>query len=320
MKKLKKLLRFLFMTLLLPLSSCKIQIYEYHNLFVVDYGGYIVNRYQICNRDYTYGLYKAGDQITFEIDYYSEMSVSLMINDEEYKPVYKNPWEIGYINYVMPDHDVNVHVLICGNPVDDPEYGTYKLEIIDKYNLIFDKPVERYGYFPAGTRFVFHCNPLTDVDLGMYVDNELYSLQYPMYLDGREVWEYEFIMPHKNVTIEFEIVSDLLMSYVVDWASEIKDENLLYMDVEEFYIGVAPDHERGLGKRVYNENSMITSWLNQTYVRPTEYFIEGGKGQKVKFVLKEDKEFALYILKGYLYYDSFYYAFVDELPSWITEF
>lgn len=85
----------------------------------------------------------------------------------------------------------------CAN--NRPE-GKYLLNVIDDKNLIIDKPIDKY--FDANAVLKFHCNPISDANLGMYVNEELVSIQNVVTVDDKYIWEYSFSMPKVDTTIK----------------------------------------------------------------------------------------------------------------------
>lgn len=83
--------------------------------------------------------------------------------------------------------------------------GTFKVNVIDPHNYIYDKRPDAQSYYVPGTEIVLHSYPLTDVDLAMYVDGEFYSIQTSIEKDDGYIWEYRFTMIPKAITLEFEI-------------------------------------------------------------------------------------------------------------------
>ena len=82
------------------------------------------------------------------------------------------------------------------------EHHIYKLTIIDEDNFIYDKPTETSC--ESDTKIVMHSRPIIDADLAMYINGEFHSIQNTIIVDDEYVWEYSFIMPERDTTIEFK--------------------------------------------------------------------------------------------------------------------
>ena len=82
------------------------------------------------------------------------------------------------------------------------EHHIYKLTIIDEDNFIYDKPAETSC--ESDTKIVMHSRPIMDADLAMYINGEFHSIQNTIIVNDEYVWEYSFIMPERDTTIEFK--------------------------------------------------------------------------------------------------------------------
>ena len=131
---------------------------------------------------------------------------SLSIDEEIYQPIYDEAWKNGYVKYVMPDHDVNVVSLINGYDGEKIKpTGTFKLTIIDDGNYIYDKPKDSESYFAPGNEIKLHSHVIMDAYLAMYVDGEYHSRQTNVETDQGTIWEFTFIMPIGEATLEFKV-------------------------------------------------------------------------------------------------------------------
>lgn len=103
------------------------------------------------------------------------------------------------------DNDNNNLCDTCGySMLKETPTGTFKLNIIDEQNYIYDKP-EKTTMFAPGTTILFHSLPIMDADLVMYVNDAYYSKQSIVEINDEYVWEYSFVMPINETTIKFEI-------------------------------------------------------------------------------------------------------------------
>lgn len=85
---------------------------EKHQLKIKDLNNIILNKDELCEPNESYGLFKAGEKIRFNILFFSGLSATLYIDGRTYEPKYPEAWEPGYIDYTMPEHDVSVVSLI----------------------------------------------------------------------------------------------------------------------------------------------------------------------------------------------------------------
>jgi hypothetical protein len=114
MKNIKKILCFLLFVLIIPLTGCDFSIDGKHKLNIKDLNNIILNIDEICESNQTYGLYREGDEITFEIKFFSGLSATLLVDGTVYRPTAVEAWEPEYIKYTMPDHDIDVASMING--------------------------------------------------------------------------------------------------------------------------------------------------------------------------------------------------------------
>lgn len=204
MKNIKKILCFLLLLLMTPLTGCDFSVDGKHKLNIKDLNNIILNIDEIRESNQTYGLYREGDEITFEIKFFSGLSATLLVDGTVYRPTAVEAWEPEYIKYTMPNHDVNVVSLINGYDGENiVPTGQFKLTIIDEHGCIYDKPEQQY--FTPFTEIKLHSYPIMDADLVMYVDGEFYSKQKDIETDDGYIWEYTFTMPIDEATLEFKV-------------------------------------------------------------------------------------------------------------------
>lgn len=156
MKNIKKILCFLLLLLMIPLTGCDFSNGGKHKLNIKDLNNIILNIDKICEPNQTYGLYKEDDEITFEIKFFSGVEASLSIDGTILRPTYDKAWESGYIKYTMLDHDVDVASMINGYVGDELklcetiEWGSKitdeSLDYIDVQRIYLGvAPENRYG-------------------------------------------------------------------------------------------------------------------------------------------------------------------------------
>jgi hypothetical protein len=96
MKNIKKILCFLLFVLIIPLTGCDFSIDGKHKLNIKDLNNIILNIDEICESNQTYGLYREGDEITFEIKFFSGLSATLLVDGTVYRPTAVEAWEPEY--------------------------------------------------------------------------------------------------------------------------------------------------------------------------------------------------------------------------------
>ena len=221
MESVKKIICASFVLLSLPLVACNPTTEEKSSsssqstipepailfkLDIQDFNDIILNKDELFSEENYGGLYKQGTKISFEIQFFSGVKASLLINGQEFTPTYPEDNESGYIDYIVPFGNVEVVSLVNGKIGDEIIASElYKLNIIDTHDFIYDKPEDEISYFASGAEIVLHSRPITDVDLAMYVDDVFYTKQTSVETSDGFVWEYRYTMPAKETTIEFKI-------------------------------------------------------------------------------------------------------------------
>ena len=143
--------------------------------------------------------YKEDEEIIVKLEYEDDVETFVYLNDEY----------IGYLNgrnyikFKMPKEHSTLKISYEYSGVIPT--GTYKLNIIDKNDYIMNKPKEYESHFAPNTELKFYAYPIMDADLALYVNGKFYSIQNTVLVDGKYVWEYSFIMPAEEVTIEFKV-------------------------------------------------------------------------------------------------------------------
>ncbi len=85
---------------------------EKHQLKIKDLNDIILNKDELCEPNESYGLFKAGEKVRFNISFLSGLSATLYIDGRTYEPKYPEAWKMGYIDYTMPEYDVSVVSLV----------------------------------------------------------------------------------------------------------------------------------------------------------------------------------------------------------------
>ena len=210
-----------------------------------------------------------------------------------------------------------------------PPTGTFKLNIIDDNNFIYDKPEERYSYFAPGTIIKLHSYPIMDADLYMYVDGELYSKQTSIETYEGCVREYSFTMPIGEATLLFSTNpfsphTHYSFADIFNWVSLLNENTLKAIEIEDGYIGVDPNNPNNAPIIRYSEkiediNYNLHVLENEPLVKVDNYEpVDGGWYRKVKYITFEGKEYILEISNGMVFWSDFssyeYFRF-DRTPT-----
>ncbi len=128
------------------LCACSENRVEEHRLNIKDLHDIILNKDALCLVNEPYGLYQKGEQITFEVAFFSELSATLDIDGEEYDPVSKDAWQSEYVFFTMPDRDVSVTSLLNGCVGDELKLASIFDwgSLISEENLDYADVKERY--------------------------------------------------------------------------------------------------------------------------------------------------------------------------------
>lgn len=123
------------------------------------------------------------------------------------------------------DNDNNNLCDACGySMLKETPTGTFKLNIIDEQNYIYDKP-EKTTMFAPGTTILFHSLPIMDADLVIYVNDAYFenkSLVYISYWTNSSV-EY-------NVT-KTEIIDEKVNVYLDVLSPYYQNEDYILMNI-----------------------------------------------------------------------------------------
>lgn len=196
--------------------------------------------------------------------------------------------------------------------------GQYELSIIDKGNDIIDELSSDEGMYTPGTKLEFYSHPIMDVDLAMYVNDEFYKIQDTVEIDGEYMWKYTFVMPGRDVVIEFKTIS---IEYT-DVRNALNIPNISINDIVEVRketgaIGVAPGSFTDISYSTDMEDkNMVLSLLEMSVYEDNTYSwqIDGGGYTCYSLVTDED-QYDIYISNGYIFIDDRHYKFVGDYIS-----
>lgn len=144
----------------------------------------------------SFGIYEEDDQVFF-ISHYSKYMYFDGI-DGTYRS--KNKMSSKFIDLLKMENKSETSYV--------ESIGTFRLNIIDMCNFIYDKPEEQYSYFTPGTVIKLHSLPVYEANLAMYVNDKFFINQFCIDTNEGYIWEYIFTMPIWDVTIEFKLESE----------------------------------------------------------------------------------------------------------------
>lgn len=197
----------------------------------------------------------------------------------------------------------------------DAEQGKYRLTVVDKENLLFYKPTRQY--FNASEQIVFRSHVLNDADLGMFWDGKLYQVQRSVQASSGYIWEFEFCMPDRDVTLEFDIVSYKSFKDMFPQSAGFTAQNTSRVRYEQSYIGVAPGSLKTI---VYSFDCDDLAFLTETVFNalvsaaPSYYGITGGYCVQYTFY-NGQQEFSFSVQNGNTYANGDYHRYVGSLPG-----
>lgn len=163
--------------------------------------------------DYTFNyIFEQNYSIT-QKDYemiYSDVNKEIPNNqggyyvfDGFYSDLDMNKDNIFSIGFIVDNNYTFYYTMIGGTATPPTPTGTFKLNIEDPNNYIYDKPNKENSYFYPGEIITLHSYPIMDADLAMYIDGEFYSIQTTILIDDNYIWEYTFEMKIQETTISF---------------------------------------------------------------------------------------------------------------------
>ncbi len=212
--------------------------------------------------------------------------------------------------FVVDNNYTFYYTFTGGNATPPISTGQFKLTIIDENNILIDMPTQ--GYVTPYTELVFRTYALCDADVCMYVDNELYSK------NGSNVGnylEFKFVMPIKDVVIEFKIETmkyDYLNNYY-PFIDSLDETNVNKVKLENSPIGVGPG---SLKEITYTSDKtdikelirMLNSPLNEL---SPESMIDGGSYKEFTFY-SGDNEYSFRFNNEIITINGKYYYLVNE--------
>ena len=256
--------------------------------------------------------YKEDEEVVVKLEYEDNVETFVYLNDEY----------IGYLNgrnhikFKMPKE--NSTLKISYEYLGIIPTGTYKLNIIDNNDYIMNKPKEYESHYAPGTEIILYAYPIMDADLAMYVNGKFNSIQNIALVDGKYIWEYRFVMPAGEVTLEFKIegiqyttIKDLLEIPLINSSDVVK------VRYEEGAIGVAPGAFKNIKYSTNLEDiDFVLSLLEfSVYDETNKDCIMDGGGYVKYSIFTKDNSYDIKISNDYIFVNNKYYKFMGECFS-----
>lgn len=202
------------------------------------------------------------------------------------------------------------------------EHHIYKLTIIDEDSFIYDKPAETSC--ESDTKIVMHSRPIIDADLAMYINGEFHSIQNTIIVNDETVWEYSFIMPERDTTIEFktQALEYFNVKTILDIPS-LKREDILRITVNSVNLSNTPNPKPIPGSlRVvfssadYEDITYMLGFLNANVVEDRSDNWQDDTGSCEKYsIYTIDKKYDFEIINGYITVNNKHYKLLGYGPS-----
>ena len=202
------------------------------------------------------------------------------------------------------------------------QHHIHKLTIIDEDNFIYDKPAETSC--ESDTKIVMHSQPLIDVDLAMYINGEFHSIQNTIIVNDEYVWEYSFVMPGRDTTIEFktQTLEYFNVKTILDIPS-LTREDILRITVNSVNLSNTPKPNPIPGSlRIvfsstdYEDITSMLCFLNANVVEDRSDNWQGNTGSCNKYsIYTIDKKYDFEIINGYITVNNKHYKLLGYEPS-----
>lgn len=196
--------------------------------------------------------------------------------------------------------------------------GQYELSIVDKGNDIIDELSHDAGMYTPGMKLEFYSHPIMDVDLAMYVNDEFYKIQDTIEINDEYMWKYTFVMPAKDVIIEFKTID---IEYT-DVRNALDIPILSISDItkvrkETGAIGVAPGMLTNItySTDIEDKNMLLSLLEMPVYEDVTNNWQIDGGGYTLYSIITNDQRYDIEITNGYISINQKHYKFIGEYVS-----
>ena len=193
--------------------------------------------------------------------------------------------------------------------------GQYELSLVDNGNDIIDELSHDEGMYTPGTMLEFYSHPIMDVDLAMYVNDEFYAIQDTIRVNDEYMWKYTFVMPAKDIVIEFKTIS---IEYT-DVRNAMNIPALSISDItkvrkETGAIGVAPGRFVNItySADIEDKNMLLSLLEMPVYEDVTNNWQVTGGGYSLYSIFTNDQRYDIEITNGYISINQKHYKFLGE--------
>lgn len=197
--------------------------------------------------------------------------------------------------------------------------GQYELSLVDKGNDIIDELSHDAGMYTPGTMLEFYSHPIMDVDLAMYVNDEFYKIQDTIRVNDEYMWKYTFVMPAKDIVIEFKTIS--IEYTTVRNVLNIPDLSINDIDevrYEHGYIGVAPGRLTNISySNDMEDKNMLLSLLDMPVYEDitNNWQVPGGGYSLYSIFTTSNERYDVEITNDYISINKKHYRFIGEYVS-----
>lgn len=193
--------------------------------------------------------------------------------------------------------------------------GQYELSLVDKGNDIIDELSNDPGMYTPGTKLEFYSYPIMDVDLAMYVNDEFYAIQDTIRVNDEYMWKYTFVMPAKDIVIEFKTIS-------IEYTDVRKAMNIPALSISDITkvrketgaIGVAPGRFVNItySADIEDKNMLLSLLEMPVYEDVTNNWQVTGGGYSLYSIFTNDQRYDIEITNGYISINQKHYKFLGE--------
>lgn len=198
------------------------------------------------------------------------------------------------------------------------EHHIFKLTIIDEDNLIYDKPTETSC--ESDTKIVMHSRPIMDADLAMYINGEFHSIQNTIIVNDEYVWEYSFIMPERDTTIEFktQTLEYFDVKTILGIPSLTREDilRIIYHTINLSSDPIPGSLRIVISSTDYEDITSMLCFLDETVVEDRSDNWQNDTGSCEKYsICTIDKKYDFEIINGYISVNNKHYKLLGYGPG-----
>lgn len=198
------------------------------------------------------------------------------------------------------------------------EHYIYKLTIIDEDSFIYDKPAETSC--ESDTKIVMHSRPIIDADLAMYINGEFHSIQNIIIVNDETVWEYSFIMPERDTTIEFktQAIEEFNVKTILGIPSLTREDilRIIYHTINLSSDPIPGSLKIVISTTDYEDITSMLCFLDANVVedRSNNWQEDAGSCKKCS-ICTIDKKYDFEIINGYISVNNKHYKLLGYGPG-----